>query len=956
MLTLAVLGPVDLRRDGDPVRVPGGKTAELLVRLALDVGTPVRAERLLADLWPDEAHGAAPNTLQSKVSRLRRALGEAATVRGDDTGYTLVIDPRDVDAVRVLRLAEQVALHRGASDPGLVLEACEEALALFRGELLPGAGEGAWSHPYRLRLEEIRLGLVEDGLAARADLGSSGGLVAQLEELVAAHPLRERLWALLVTDLYRAGRQGDALAACARVRRLLADELGIDPGPALQRLEQQVLRQDPDLTATPHRVTGPSAAREAVPGTPRAAPGNLPPRSGSLLGRTVDLQRLDTLLTQSRLVTLTGPAGVGKTRLALEAAASRPSGGGGVWLARLETAVDRDGVWRAIGEALGLDTPTPAAVTSRLHGIDLLLVLDSCEHLVAAAADVTAALLAASPGVAVLATSQVPLRVGGEQLLDLGPLDLTDAVTLFTDRATAHRPYPSDDEETRRTVEEVCRSLDGLPLAIELAAARTRVLPVSEIARRLDDRFALLRDPASHLPPRQSTLRAALDWSYDLLFPDDQRGLWALASFTGGAPLPAVESVLAALGVPAESGLDVVTRLVDRSLAVADIPSRGPARYRLLDSIRDLALERLAEAGLTDVAAAAQARWCGGVADRAGAGVRGPGQAEHLDVARSERANIDAGLAWCSNHDPDLGVRIALGFGWAWVVLGTGVEGADRVRAALGPASVTDLQRAAALSLCGWFEASGGNLDRAVADLEDAADVDDPGAAATVRLNLAFVHTQAGRPVEALALLDGCRPDLERLGLAWEVGTSWLLAAWALISTGDLAAGRAACDRALELLVPLGDEWALGHAEGLLGELAEAEHRYPDARAHLARAADAARALGFEAARAHHLLNLARVEEGAGDPVAARATLGEAIAIGRGCGDLRTVAVARTHLALLLRSAGETGAALALAEQAVTWFAAAGGGDGAPLADDTLAALRVAASGAKREGHPPVAH
>ena len=368
------------------------------------------------------------------------------------------------------------------------------------------------------------------------------------------------------------------------------------------------------------------------------------------------------------------------------------------------------------------------------------------------------------------------------------------------------------------------------------------------------------------------------------------------------------------------------------------------------------------EADLADVAALAHARWYAEAADRARAGLRGPEQPEHLALARTERANLDAALAWSADHAPDLGLRIVLGFGWAWVVLGTGAEGARRVRAAVeavsfvGAGAVVEADRVAALVLCGWFEASGGDLDRAVADLEEAARTDDPAAAAVARLHLAFVHTQGGRAVEALELLDGCRPELERSGLVWEVGTSWLLAAWALIATGDLVGSRAACDRALGLLAPLGDDWALGHAEGLQGELAEAEHRYADAKAHLARASGSAGSLGFEAAQAHHLLNLARVEEACGEGESARSTLVEAIEIARRCGDLRTVAVARTRLALVLRAAGEPDAALACVEQAVGWFAAAGGGDGSALAEDTLAALRAAgSSAADGDRHAPVA-
>ena len=370
-------------------------------------------------------------------------------------------------------------------------------------------------------------------------------------------------------------------------------------------------------------------------------------------------------------------------------------------------------------------------------------------------------LLESAPGVHVLATSQVPLHVSGEAVLELAPLGLPDAIALFTDRATAQRPHAvGEDADSQRTVEEVCRALDGLPLAIELAAARTRVLPVHEIARRLDDRFALLRDPTRNLPARQTTLRAALTWSYDLLFPDDQRGLWAIASFTGGAPLPAVETVLTALQVPPDAGLDVVTRLVDRSLATAEFSPRGPVRYRLLDSIRALARERLHEAGMADVAAAAHAQWFADAADRAHAEARGPQQREHLDLARTERANIDAALSWCVTHDPALGVRIVLGFGWTWVMLGTGVEGAHRVRRALDCASPGAQERTGALILCGWFEASGGNLDQARTELEEAIALGDEAGAATARLHLAFIHTQGGRAVDALSVLDKCRPQL----------------------------------------------------------------------------------------------------------------------------------------------------------------------------------------------------
>jgi predicted ATPase/predicted negative regulator of RcsB-dependent stress response len=567
------------------------------------------------------------------------------------------------------------------------------------------------------------------------------------------------------------------------------------------------------------------------------------------------------------------------------------------------------------------------------------LVLDNCEHLVDAATAVVTVLLSSAPGVRVLVTSQAPLRSRSESVITLEPLNLPDSVTLFATRAEHQRPQQPEDHETGALVEELCRALDGLPLAIELAAARTRVLPVHEIARRLQDRFTLLRDPTSPLPARQSTLRAAVEWSYDLLFPDDQRGLWALSTFAAGASLSAMEAVLEALDVPPDEGLDIITRLVDRSLASAEIAGLGDARYHLLNSVRALSLERLDESGLADVAWAAQVEWLVQAADRAREGSRGPEQARHLAVARGERATIDAALEWCVLHDPGQGVRLALGFGWTWVVLGAGVEAAERVRTALAAAAPSAEDRAAGLTLCGWFEASGGNLDRAEADLREAMRLGDNRAQAVARLHLSFVHTQGGRAEEALALLDTCRDDLIRFGLAWEEGASWLLEAWARIATGDVRAAQAACARAMTLVRPLGDSWAMAHAEGLLGELAQAQHRFPEATRHLAAAANAADTLGFEAAQAHHLLNLGRALYQAGDHSASLATLQQAVDIGQRCGDARTVAFARTRMAQVLRTTGEAAAALEEVSGAVGWFATAGRGDGAGLADYLVAAL-----------------
>ena len=523
--------------------------------------------------------------------------------------------------------------------------------------------------PHRARLEEVRLGLVEDQLEARVDLGLGGEVIGELEALVTRHPLREGLWCCLITALYRMGRQADALAAYARVRELLVDELGVDPGPQLRDLEDQVLQQS--------RVLAAGGERPVLAGPV----GNLPALSSSLVGRAADVSAVRDRLRDRRLVTVVGPAGVGKTRLAIEVARGLAPAGG-VWLVRLDGVDATASIPRTVAETLHL-TGGEQMLVERFTGAETVLVLDNCEHVVDGVAALTSELLDATTDLRVLATSQRRLDLDGETVYQLAPLPIEDSVALFAERAAEIRRQFVLDDRTTAAVEEVCLSLDGLPLAIELAAARVRALSVQDIARRLDDRFALLQDPTSRRPARLRALTAAIGWSYELLFPDEQRGLWALSCFVSGAPLDAAEYVLAALGVPRSSAVDVVGRLADRSLVSVEITTDGAVRYRLLDSIRDFALDRLRESGLADDARAAHAAWLAEAADRCDATVRGEAQPECLAVLRAERANIDTALGWSADHDPRLGVRIAVGFGWAWVVHGDGVAGATRVRSAL---------------------------------------------------------------------------------------------------------------------------------------------------------------------------------------------------------------------------------------------------------------------------------
>jgi predicted ATPase/DNA-binding SARP family transcriptional activator len=913
VLTVAVLGAVEARRDGTPVPVPTGKTTELLVRLALEAGTRVRADTLLDDLWSGPV---GRNTLQSKVSQLRRALGDPALVVGSGDGYTLAVDPSRVDAVRAVELAAAASAARSRADPVAAAAKAQEGLALVRGDVL--AEWGDWVLPHRVRLEEVRLGLLEDAMSARVDLGSGGELVGTLEALVEQHPLREGLWAALIRALYRAGRQADALAAYTRVRAVLVEELGIEPGAGLRELEQQVLQHSPalDRDPSPPRRTG---------------PGNLPPAGTPLVGRAGDASAVHALVAGHRLVTVVGPAGVGKTRLALEVArACDPPGG--VWLVRLDAVRPTVGLTQVVAETLHVPGGERSLV-ERLAGAETLLVLDNCEHLVADVGGFVVAMTAAVPGLRVLATSQVPLGVDGERVHPLEPLSGEDSVALFTTRAREMRRQLVLDAEATALVEELCSALDGLPLAIELAAARVRSLSVRDIARRLDDRFVLLQDPTSHRPARSRALVSAIGWSYDLLFPDDQRGLWALSVFSGTASLDAVEHVLVALGVPAPAVLDTIGRLVDRSLVGLDVADDGSVRYRLLDSIRAYAADRLGEAGQGDVAAAAHADWYVGAAAWCDAHVRSGRQPECVTLARAERADVDAALAWCAHHDPAAGVRVALGFGWTWVVLGDGTAGAARVRGALTP-TTPDRDRAAGLLLAGWLEASAGDLALASEDLGTArtlaGTLDDDLLRADVRRHWAFLAIQQGRPHDVLACAEAALATYRPLELVWPTACCLVLAAYGALMLGDTGTATRHATEALDALVPLGDAWGLVHAQAMLGGIAQAEHRLEDAATALAEAAEQSRRLGFTGQAALHLASLGRVQQRARDDRAA-ATFDRAITAALACGDGRLAAGTRLNLARLNRTRGNDVAARALLAENQRWYGAAGGGEGALL-------------------------
>ena len=525
---VGLLGGLEvLDDDGRDTVVAGPKVRALLAMLALQPGRVVSTEQLIDALWGDNPPTEVRNGLQGLASKLRRSLGSADLVAMRGAGYSLELP---ADAIDVHRYEEMVAAARDAAADGDLNQAAAllaEADRLWRGDAFADFAYEDFAAGAITRLSELRLSAIEERLDIELQLGRHQAAVAELEELVAAHPLRERLRGLLMLALYRAGRQADALRVFQDGRHVLADELGLEPGHELRALEAAILAQDHSLDAP--------AVTARDPGTSTATY-SIPEALTPLVGRDAELRELTRLAAEHRFVTLVGPGGVGKTRLALEVArvesAALTFGG---CLVELAPVGDPAAVRAAIASALAV--PDPGRLAEAIGDRELLLVLDNCEHVITTAAEVAEDLLRHCPALRLIATSREGLRVGGETIWPVPPLDADDAVSLFVARAQAAGAPLDLSDDHHASIAEICSRLDGLPLAIELAAARTRAFPLQQISARLNDRFRLLTGGSRTALPRQQTLRAVVDWSYELLFDDEQRVFERLVGVSRGLRL-----------------------------------------------------------------------------------------------------------------------------------------------------------------------------------------------------------------------------------------------------------------------------------------------------------------------------------------------------------------------------------------------------------------------------------
>ncbi|MEV2224954.1 BTAD domain-containing putative transcriptional regulator [Nocardia vinacea] len=649
-MRVLLLGPFEVRDDEDrPLRIAGVKVRALLARLAMEPGRVVPADALADAIWDGRPPDNGANALQAWVSRVRRAVG-TARVEGLAPGYRLVIDPVDVDVVRFERLA---AAGRESDD----LAALREAESLWRGPALTELLELRFAADAAVRLDESRLGAAEHRLGLEVAVGND--VLDEVRALAEAHPLTERIQGLLIRALYAAGRQVDALAAFERTRDRLGDELGIDPSPELSELHLSILRQE---SAVPRRRT------------------NLRAQVTSFVGREDDVADLTARLAAARLITIVGPGGAGKTRLAVEVG-ERVSGG--IWLVELAAVRDPEQVASAVLTTIGVREvgvlePSAGDPVDRLAEFlaqqHVLLILDNCEHLVDAVAELVDRLLGACPELRVLATSRESLAVDGEHIHQIHPLSWPDdaaaaesfsAVRLFVERARAVRPDFALDAGTALAVVEICRRLDGLPLAIELAAARLRALSVGQIAAKLDDRFTLLGRGSRTAQARHRTLRAVIEWSWaPLSEPERELVMW-LAAFPAGASLDAVDD------------LELLTGLVDKSLV-----ERGGERYRMLETIRSYALERLAESGREEAVRGRQAQYLLRLAESAESELRSAAQLDALARLDVERDNIAAALRFAVDTGAvELGIRLIAAMFWYWTLRGIHSERPHWMRA-----------------------------------------------------------------------------------------------------------------------------------------------------------------------------------------------------------------------------------------------------------------------------------
>ncbi|GAB2718334.1 BTAD domain-containing putative transcriptional regulator [Kitasatospora kifunensis] len=975
-----------------PISIGGARLRALLARLALDGGRAVRPEVLVEALWAEAPPADQANALQSLVSRLRGVLGDPELLTLGPAGYRLAVEAGAVDTVRFEQLARSGRRLHAQGQPAEAAAALREALSLWRGPALADVREAPFADAEAERLERARLAALEDRIEADLVLGADPDLVAELESLTAEHPLHERLHAQLVRALAIGGRGTEALATYQRLRDRLADTFGSDPGPQLQAAHLAVLRGElpPPRSGHQDRPGHPPQHQQLEQYQPLRRswlPGNLDAPLTSFVGREDDVRRVVELLGQARLVTLVGPGGAGKTRLATTSGRQLTPSGGVCFVALAP--VGADDVPRAVLAALrvreagvlkGAVTPRRPPVSSggsggasgaaeeildRLAEVladdDLVLVLDNCEHLVEAAAALAETLLGRCPRLRVLATSREALRIDGEVLHPVLPLELPEpgstveqaracaAIRLFHDRAVAVCPGFGVEGESLAAAIEICRRLDGLPLGIELAAARLRTLPIEVIAARLDDRFRLLTRGSRTALPRHQTLRAAVAWSWELLDADEQVLLERLSVVPGSFTEDAAQAV-GGLDVPCADAYtadphtgdaytgdvrELLAALVDKSLlhplgAVAT----GEPRYRMLETIREYGLQQLARRKEVGAARERHAGFFLELAEIAEPRLRTRDQLRWLARLSAERDNLLAAIRWAiESGDAETAVRFGASLCWFWSMRGYPPESLDlldRVLEVPGPADPVARALVIATYAVGT-ESISHPQERAAAfrRIEEAMAGIDPGAHPLLELaQLAAAIAGPKRQAQDVAtepppglLGSPDIPDTSDVpGRKDPSSRSFGLLVQGLLTlhTGDVTAATGFLSRALTGFEELGERWGLATALSTLGSIRRRSGELNDALAMNERATRYFQELGMQEYTVENEVQAALMRAQAGDVDGARRQLAELFDQVAQSGSAEPWALVGLGRAQLEWRAGQLGAARAHVRLALT--------------------------------------
>ena len=925
-----ILGPLWVGgRGGAAVDLRRGLPRTLLVALIVRAPEPVSVTRLTDLLWGDDPPKNPDNALQTQISYLRKALtpaGGPPLIVTEAGGYALAVEPDQIDARRFEALVrstdEDIAEHEDGGDPYAAIAALDDALHLWRGEPLADAGDVPFAIGEITRLTELFWQARERRLELLLAIGRHGEAVSELAALVSEQPLRERFHEQFARALYRCGRQADALRAVAAAREILVEELGVNPGAGLQALERQILDQDPALDPALPRLERHEPGGEETPVIPARA-ASLPVPLTPLIGRDAEALRIRDLLRQHRMVTLTGPGGAGKSRLALEIAHDEAADAA-VWLIDLGSVVGDELVATTVAAAIGVPTiagdDAGQAVARAVARQSVLFVFDTCEHVIAGVAALTATLLAGSADTRVLATSRRAVGIGGEIAWPVPPLASAPPTTaasqlndypsaqLFSARAEAVRADFRITDANAADIAAICLALDGLPLAIELAAARVDVLTPAALRARLQNRFDLLVDGGRDAAPRQQTLKSAVDWSFELLDPAQRSFFCRLGVFHGSFEL---DAAIAVAGVGVDNPLAVLTSLVRQSMVV----SLGDDRYRLLDTLRMYALQAPDSDDRSD-AFARHADYYVNLAEEAELHVRGDEQLLWLDRLRTDLPNFRAAAEWSfAFGDSIAAARLAGALAWFWTLDGMLGEAIRHLERAVGTDGLPPLVRAKALWGLALLAASLGELDRSRAAAAESVALGraaDDAAATGCGLNaLAVAEWALGNRATATALHD------EAIGLftgaddLWGIAICRVLRARTAIDDNDPAA-EAMISEGLVAAHRCGDRHVVGIALDQTARLQLARGNVADAVATASAALAAQDSIGYTEGviSALHLMGRAQALSEQFD--AAESTEVRALELAERIGHVAGMCEALEALAQLRASAGRDAEAFRL--------------------------------------------